>query len=84
MSDAVEGDAITVRGSSFPSIWMSTVRQRTLTSRECELDHLDPFGKKCGASSSRITSSSFSSTPEKSSLLMSGSSPKTGTGISSQ
>ena len=40
--------------------------------------------KGCGASSSGIISSSFSSTPEESSSLMSGSSPMTGTGISSQ
>ena len=40
MSVAVDGE----RGSYFISIWMATVLQRTLTSRE--LGHLAPFGKK--------------------------------------
>ena len=36
----VKGDASTQRGGSFPSIWMPIARQRTLTSRDRELDYL--------------------------------------------
>ena len=33
------------RGGCFPLFWMPTVRQRTSTSWDRELDHLTPFGK---------------------------------------
>ena len=44
---AVEGDASTVReGVHFLQSGCLTVLQRTLTSRDCELDHLAPVRKK--------------------------------------
>ena len=78
MSVGVEGELFSFNldaNSSAEDFDKPRSRSRSFTSN---------WEKGCGASSSRISTSSFSSTPEESSSLMSGSYPKTGTGISSQ
>ena len=77
MSVVVEDDASIVReGVLFLKSGCNNAVEDFDKPRLRTISFSSIWGKVCGASSSRITSSSFASTPEESSSLMSGSFPK--------